>query len=279
MDKKYLICGYGNIGKHILNEFKSIQKEFAIYDKYKVSTTDYMTYFADDRRILDKDYEVAFVCVPTEMKEDGSCDTSEVTWIVNKLRDKAKAIVIRSAIPPIKKKMFGKNVFISPEFYGTTQHCQESPNFCILGGDKSKSDPVVQLYQRVKDGSFKFIFTDFNTAALAKYMENCWIATKVTFCNEFANIGKEFGVNYAALRECWLADPRVSPSHTFVYSDQPYYNSHCLNKDIPAILHFTDKALLMKAVNNINKYHKKNHDCEVAIKGAQRLYDGTNDRI
>ena len=54
-----MICGYGNIGKHILNEFKSIQKEFAIYDKYKVITTDYMTYFADDRRILDNDYEVA----------------------------------------------------------------------------------------------------------------------------------------------------------------------------------------------------------------------------
>lgn len=77
---------------------------------------------------------------------------------------------------------------------------------------------------------------------------------------EFANIGKEFGVDYSELRECWLADPRVSPSHTFVYSDQPYYNSHCLNKDIPATLHFTNQAMLIKAVNDINEYQKEKNN-------------------
>ena len=253
---KYLICGYGNIGQHILKEFKSIKDDFEIYDKYKLTVqVDDQCWQCNSQSILEKEYDVAFICVPTDMNDDGSCNTSEVFWILERLKN-VKNIIIRSAIPPMKGRTFSDRVFISPEFYGTTQHCEESPNFCILGGNKSKSSPVVQLYQRVKDGSFRFIFTDFNTAALAKYMENCWIATKVTFCNEFASIGKEFGVNYADLRECWLADPRVSPSHTFVYEDKPYYDSHCLNKDIPALCAITDQSQLMNAVARINKLRK-----------------------
>lgn len=253
---RYLICGYGNIGKHILKEFRSIVRDFYIYDRYKDTVQAYgCSWHCNYSTILEKEYDVAFVCVPTEMNEDGSCDMSEVLWVLDRLKN-VKNIVIRSAIPPTKNITYANNVFISPEFYGTTQHCEESPNFCILGGDKHNSSPVVQLYQQVKDGSFRFIFTDFNTAALAKYMENCWIATKVTFCNEFASIGKEFGVDYAALRECWLADPRVSPSHTFVYEDKPYYDSHCLNKDIPALRFFTHNSPLMDAVAKINKSRK-----------------------
>ena len=83
---------------------------------------------------------------------------------------------------------------------------------------------------------------------------------KVSFCNEFARICAQFGVNYREWRELWLADPRINPSHTFVYQDAPYYDSHCLNKDIPAIIIASEKAgyrpgLLqaMEKYNNGNK--------------------------
>lgn len=99
------------------------------------------------------------------------------------------------------------------------------------------------------------------TAELAKYMENCWIATKVTFCNEFADIAAQYGISYNELRECWLADERVSPSHTYVYPDKPYYDSRCLKKDIPGLITSCEKdnidTPLMRAVDTINK-HKRN---------------------
>ena len=93
-------------------------------------------------------------------------------------------------------------------------------------------------------------------------MENCWIAAKVTFCNEFADIAAKFNINYEELRECFVADERVNPSHTYVYRDKPYYDSHCLNKDIPALLSFCkNKGVdtpLMNAVNLINQRRKNN---------------------
>lgn len=95
-------------------------------------------------------------------------------------------------------------VVISPEYYGTTQHSLESPNFVVLGGNENYCCKVTQLYSRVKNGAFSYIYVDWKTAELAKYMENCWIATKVTFCNEFADIAKAFGIQYERLDSALL---------------------------------------------------------------------------
>ena len=51
-------------------------------------------------------------------------------------------------------------------------------------------------------------------------------------------------------------DPRVNPSHTFVYDDHPYWDSHCLNKDVPSLAHWAD-AELIKAVIDFNEKQKK----------------------
>ena len=151
-------------------------------------------------------------------------------------------------------------VVISPEYYGTTQHSLESPNFVVLGGNENYCCKVTQLYSRVKNGAFSYIYVDWKTAELAKYMENCWIATKVTFCNEFADIAKASGIQYERLRQCFVADERVNPSHTYVYPEQPYYDSHCLNKDIPALLVSCKsnkiKTPLMDKVHMINLERK-----------------------
>ena len=256
--KKILICGYGNIGKHLYKELEPLEdKELAtidIYDKYKDSEIN------GDFPDFNEYYDYMFVCVPTEMNEDGSANISEVSDCINTFTG-ADTIIIKSAIPVGTCEKLGKqNIVISPEYWGTTQHCPE-PNFLVLGGYRVYTDKVVQLYNLIKDGYYKYYFTDHRTAELVKYMENCWIATKVTFCNEFADIARNFGISYSELRELWLADSRVSPSHTLVYEDKPYYDSHCLNKDIPALISFCEnkniKTPLMKEVEYINKTRKE----------------------
>lgn len=243
-----LIAGYGNIGKHINKEFEKINGIY-IYDRYKNPQND----------LLSKSYDYAFICVPTEMKKDGSCDTSEVKWIIRHI--KADTIIIKSAIPVGTCESLNKNnIVVSPEYYGTTQHSLESPNFIVLGGKKDYTIKVQQLYSKIKDGHFKYIHIDWRTAELAKYMENCFIAVKVTFCNEFAKIAEQYGIYYEDLRECFIADERVSPAHTYVYKDKPYYDSHCLNKDIPALIKMCEKDKisipLMSSIYNINKKMK-----------------------
>lgn len=244
-----LICGYGNIGNHVYKEFEKLKDSITIYDKYQEKY--------NDENILKRHYDYAFICVPTEMKSDGSCDTYEVEWIASRID--SDVIIIRSAVPMGTCARLGrKNVVISPEYYGTTQHSLESPNFAILGGIKEYTVKASALFSLVKNGTFRFIFVDWKTAELSKYMENCWIAVKVTFCNEFARIGKENGINYEELRECFIADERVSPFHTFVYENQPFYNSHCLNKDIPALIkQAPESAELMGFVNKLNAKRKK----------------------
>ena len=245
---KILIVGYGNIGRHMYKELEKLQPD--IYDPY---IREYS--IKSDLR-----YDVAFVCVPTEPRVDGSCDISIVEAAVQETN--AKIIVIKSAIPVGTADMliskYKKKIVVSPEYYGTTQHSCDSPNFLVLGGSKETCAYVAQVYYRVKNGSFRIVFTTTKTAELAKYMENCFLALKVTFCNEFADVARDYDVAYEELREIFVHDERMGESHTFVLDDQLYYDSHCLNKDIPAFISFAkEKAPLMKSVYEINLKRKE----------------------
>lgn len=224
-----LICGYGNIGKHVAKEFNKFQSDIIIYDKYNKN---YSHFPVKDH------FDYAFVCVPTDTNFCGECITKEVEDVIEKVNGIVDTIIIKSAIPVgLCESLHMSNIVYTPEYWGTTQHSDKDPNFLVIGSsDKHYANKVVQLYSKIKDGSFRFIFTDYKTAELAKYMENSFIATKVTFCNEFYRIANTFGIDYNELRECFVADDRVSPSHTYVYEDAPYYKSHCLDKDIPALI-------------------------------------------
>lgn len=247
----FLICGFGKVGHHVMDELGHTDSITPyIYDKNDP--------LYNDERILRNSYDVAFVCVPTESMADGQADTSIVEEMVPKIR--AEAIVIKSAVPVGTCDGMPENVLVSPEYYGTTQHSLDFPNFLVLGGSKRYAEKVVELYSHVKSGDFHFCFVERRTAELVKYMENCWIATKVTFCNEFARIAGKVGVPYGELREAWLCDERVSSSHTYVYPNKPYYDSHCLDKDIPALIasckDFGIHAGLMEAVDAENQRQK-----------------------
>lgn len=238
---KILIVGFGVVGTHIYKEFEQLSP--IIYDPYK----GYNNYIDDA--------DFAFICVPTDSNEDGSCNISIVESAVK--RCCSKIIVIKSAIPvgtaETLEKRYNKRIVVSPEYYGATNHSLNDSNFVILGGNQEDTSKVAQLYYKVKKNDFRVVFTSHRAAELVKYMENCFLALKVTFCSEFAEIAKEYGIPYEQLRELFILDKRVGDSHTFVYNDKPYYDSHCLNKDIPALIQQSNgKAKLMKAVYDIN---------------------------
>lgn len=251
MNPKILIVGYGNIGKHIYDEFKALKPD--IYDPF-------IKVYSTLKKIT---YDFAFICVPTDKKEDGSCDTSIVEKTV-KLID-SSLIIIKSTIPPSTTKRLikdtKKHLVFSPENYGVTQHCKKDPGFAIIGSEnKEDRDKVVSLYSLVKDGYYRYGLVDTLTAELAKYMLNSFLALKVTFCNEFNDLAKLFDVSYNELRELFIMDSRISPSHTYVYPSKPYYDSHCFNKDIPALLAFSKGTTpLIKKMNEINLEKKNAH--------------------
>ena len=223
-----LILGYGVVGKNIYKELQvSPQIELSIYDKYKNFGSN-----------IKPRYDLAFVCVDTPMTKDSVCDISEVQSAI--MENDADIYVIKSTVLPgtteVLKHTLQKRLVFSPEYYGDTQHCNNFDfNFTILGGDKIDCIIVQQILQRVYDSTHQFRITTSRTAELVKYMENAYLATKVSFCNQFYDLAENLGVCYEDLRELFILDPRVNPSHTFVYRDHPYWDSHCLNKDLPAI--------------------------------------------
>lgn len=244
--KSVLIIGHGVVGQNLEKHIKLLNPD--IKDKYKQNVNTY---------VKDKVYDIAFVCVDTPRTEKNSCDITEVMNAINE--NLAKIYVIKSTVLPgttekIERET-GKNIVFSPEYYGATQHNDCNFNFTIVGGKKENALEVIQVLQDAFDAYHKFAITDFKTAELVKYMENSWIATKVSFCVEFYNIAESLGVKYEELRELFLLDKRVSPSHTFVYRDKAYWDSHCLNKDVKAIAK-NENSLLLKEIIKVNEQYK-----------------------
>ena len=241
-----LIIGYGVVGNNLAKEIEKLNPE--LYDKYKNV----------DTRTHDR-YDIAFICVDTPINEEHLCDISEVANAIDE--NAADIYVIKSTLLPHTTEQLiektGKAIIFSPEYYGGTQHCNNFDfDFTILGGEKKDCKKVVQVLQRVYDGRHTFRIVDSTTAELAKYIENSWLAAKVSFCVQFYQLANKLGVSYEELRELFILDPRVNPSHTFVYDDHPYWSSHCLDKDVPAIAYSQNAELLLSMIDFNNKCKK-----------------------
>lgn len=225
-----------------------------IYDPYKPE-------FAGNKEKINQ-CDVAFVGVPTPMSDHGSCNTSiveeAVAWC------EAPLIIIRSTVAPgttdrlIAK--YRKNIVFQPEYLGeTVRHVfgdMAERDFVVLGGTTEATSRAADIYKHFYNAYVRYYFCDAVTAEVAKYMENAFYAVKVTFVNEFAEIARVHGVDFNVLREIWLADPRISRDHTFVYPDARGFSGKCLPKDCNAIVKSTrDKGYepkLMAATLKIN---------------------------
>lgn len=263
--KNILIVGYGTMGRKFYEEYKSLKPDR--FDPYK--------------NLLEKQniiYDIAFICVDTPMREDGSCDLSQVENAIDDTN--AKVIALRSTVPPNTTDNLilktHKHIVFYPEFYGATQHSDHSTfnfNFTILGGTKEDCNQVIQVLQNVYDARHRFIITDAKTAELAKYMENTFLAAKVSLCIQFWEIAKQFGINYPEMREIFLNDERFNRAHTFVYEEHPWWESHCFDKDLRALTTFSDAPLIESIIEYNeqckNKY-KKEGDNDVLNNDEER---------
>lgn len=211
--------------------------------------------------------DVTFVSVPTPMAADGTCDTSivedVVRWIATPL------IIIRSTIAPGTtdrlRARHGKRIVFQPEYLGETPaHVfaeMGEREFVVLGGAPEDVSAAADLYKHYYNSYVRFYFCDARTAELAKYMENAFYAVKVTFVNEFYEIARAHDVDFNTLREIWLADPRISRDHTFVYPEARGFDGKCLPKDCNAIVQSAIAcgypAPFMDATLRINEFFRR----------------------
>lgn len=250
------IVGYGHVGKAMHAMFK----DAIIYDKFANLGT----------REEINSCDAVFVCVPTPQMQDGHCDTSAVEDVIQWVE--SKIIILRSTVyvgfTDEMCKKYNKEIVFQPEYYGeTVAHPFANLNerkWLAFGGTKRGIDLAIKVYQEVINSNVRIFQSDAKDVEMAKYMENAFLAMKVTFCNEMYDIAKSLGADYNRAREIWTADPRIGTSHTFVYVDKRGYGGSCLPKDIASIVaQAKDKKIdctLLESVIRKNFLYQKNYD-------------------
>lgn len=246
------IIGVGHVGTAMSKLFK----DAVLYDKNKK---------IGSMEEINK-CDVAFICVPTPMKEDGSCDTSIVEEVIASCS--CSLLILRSTVRVgFTKEMvekYHKNIVFQPEYFGETVAHPfadlTNRDWLSFGGKQEAIDMAIEAYQSVINSNVRIYQADSDTVEMAKHMENAFLATKVIFCNEMYDICKKLNISYNKAREIWLADPRIGYSHTFVYENNRGYGGSCLPKDISSLVNQANevkaKPTLLETVIEKNKKYK-----------------------
>ena len=191
-----------------------------------------------------------FVSVPTPSNSDGSINLDiihDVLFSINKINRSENIILIRSTIVPGTTRLFQKefpnlNFVFNPEFLTERSAKYDFINQSrfILGGEKTYTSQVASLFKWRFGNSVPIIETDFETAELIKYMNNCFFATKVSFLNEMKLISDKVGSNWDLAIEGFVRDGRIGHSHLSVPGPDGKFGfgGSCFPKDIQAIINF-----------------------------------------
>lgn len=244
MKKAVGIVGYGYVGKAMYKFFEKHYTTRAYDPMYMGKDADCPPGFVE--QVYLNQCDVGVVCVPTLMSDSGRCTTDIVEEVVGWLE--TPLIIIKSTVEPgttdrLKAKT-GKRIIFAPEYCGESSYwspylwdreVKETP-FFIFGGDPKDTSEAVDLYFPITGPVKTYRQTTAKSAEMAKYMENSFYATKITFAYEMACICKAAGLDYNEVRELWLLDPRINPMHTAVFAqnDNPF-GGRCLPKDITAL--------------------------------------------
>ena len=272
------IVGQGYVGTAIKVGFESYYK-VETYDKIKSKST--CTLFE-----LVSNCEVIFVCVPTPMREDGSCHTNIVESVIKEIDEVTNGwhpavspgdpgnkpiVVIKSTVPPgttdyLNKKYDGINVIFNPEFLTEMNFLEDFKNQTriILGGTRKGTNKLRQIYSKVFP-SATIVKTGSKTAEMVKYFVNSFLATKVSFANEMKIICDTIGIDYDKVVEYATYDERLGKSHWAVPGpDGDYgFGGHCLPKDVSAIVSENEfDSELLETVLSVNDKVRKNRDWE-----------------
>ena len=201
---------------------------------------------------------IIFVCVPTPMNKDGSCNTDIVEGMVKELNELVvyrnvsnRVVVIKSTIPPgTTERLNGgcKNiqVIFNPEFLTEANFIDDfkSQDRIIIVGPRPASTKVRQLFYKAFPKAH-IIKTSSTIAEMVKYMTNTFLATKVSFANEIYEICERLGIDYDKVTEYATCDERLGKSHWSVPGPDGHYGfgGSCFPKDINALISFAKNKL------------------------------------
>lgn len=233
--------------------------------------------FTTDTARAVRDSLVIFIAVGTPSREDGSADlryVEDVARTVAKNLNGYKVIVTKSTVPVgtgrrIQRIIHEENrngpqgvfdIASNPEFLREGSAIEDflRPNRVVIGADSPQAVAILQdLYRPLYLIEVPFVITTIEAAELIKYASNSFLATKVTFMNEMANLCEALGVDIHVVAKGMGLDQRIGPK--FLHPG-PGYGGSCFPKDTSALVNIAKehgcRARLVEAVVEINEEQK-----------------------
>ena len=213
--------------------------------------------FSSDLKKSIKESDIIFICVGTPTKKGGSsADLSQIFQVAKEISlsiNKFKIIVTKSTVPVttgdeiekiLLKKKSNKNKFSvvsNPEFLREGEAIRDFifPDRIVVGSNDKKSNRLLNnLYAPLISKGAQYIHTSRRAAELIKYASNAFLATKITFINEIANLCEKTGINVEDISIGMGLDKRIGSR--FLRAG-PGYGGSCFPKDTKAIISTADK--------------------------------------
>ena len=220
--------------------------------------------FSSDLKKSIKESDIIFICVGTPTKKGGSsADLSQIFQVAKEISlsiNKFKIIVTKSTVPVttgdeiekiLLKKKSNKNKFSvvsNPEFLREGEAIRDFifPDRIVVGSNDKKSNRLMNnLYAPLISKGAQYIHTSRRAAELIKYASNAFLATKITFINEIANLCEKTGINVEDISIGMGLDKRIGSR--FLRAG-PAYGGSCFPKDTKAIISTADKFRLNLSV-------------------------------
>jgi UDPglucose 6-dehydrogenase len=212
--------------------------------------------FSTDLNSSIKKSDIVFICVGTPTKKNGiGANLSQIYSVskeISKSINKFKIIITKSTVPvttgdeieKILLKKVNKNKFSvisNPEFLREGEAIRDFiyPDRVVVGANDKKSANILKnLYAPLISKGAKFISTNRKAAELIKYASNAFLATKITFINEIANLCEKTGIDVEDISIGIGLDKRIGSR--FLRAG-PAYGGSCFPKDTKAIVTTADK--------------------------------------
>jgi len=222
--------------------------------------------FTTDMDLLLERARLLFVCVDTPPTYSGDADLSRVRAVVDDLPDDGgHVLVMKSTVPAgtghsIRRDMPDLPYVSCPEFLkeGSAVADFMHPDRVVIGadpGDEEAADAVEALYRPLGG---EVIRTDVASAEMIKLASNAFLATKISFINEIANVCEEVGADVGEVANGMGLDQRIGPS--FLRAGIGYGGS-CFPKDVSALKMLAGNSgyhfQLLNAVIEVNELQKR----------------------
>jgi UDPglucose 6-dehydrogenase len=227
--------------------------------------TERLTFTTDMDELLDA-AKLLFVCVDTPPTRSGDADLSRVRSVVGDLRPGGgHVLIMKSTVPAgtgesIRRDLPGLAYVSCPEFLkeGSAVEDFMHPDRVVIGadsGDEAAGDAVAGLYEPLGG---EVVRTDVASAEMIKLASNAFLATKISFVNEIANVCEEVGADVAEVARGMGLDQRIGAS--FLRAGIGYGGS-CFPKDVKALKMLAGNSgyhfQLLNAVIEVNELQKR----------------------